>query len=104
MKWRAWDEAGSSTDSGEFDVSVNGFIGFGSNPKMTYNLPLDLTGKSKSNAQSYNIGYINTTDTASLARRVSEMWVNVEWLEATGSQPNRGLTGGMFEMTGGMWG
>jgi hypothetical protein len=52
---------------------------------------VDLTGKTKAQTQNYNIGYINTTDTASLERRVSEMFANVEWLETPA--PVGGLKG-----------
>jgi hypothetical protein len=98
MKLRIWDDAASTTDSTEFNVALNGWCGIGSNPTKVQPSTVDLTGKSKSAVQTFNLGYINTTDSTALERRVSEMWANIEWLETPASPSNLGDYAGEFKI------
>jgi len=78
---RVWDEGGSSSDGDTFSCNSNGWKAANT---AGGNYPVSLSGKTKANVQDYDVGYINVTDTSTRPRRVSELWVNIEWIEAVG--------------------
>ena len=85
---RVWDEGGSSTDGDTFNCNLNGWkTATSSDAAARYGYPANVSAKTKANVQSYNIGYINTTDVATRERRISEMWVNLEWIESGETPP-----------------
>jgi hypothetical protein len=49
---------------------------------------LDLGTRTKANVQDFDIGYDNITDDATRDRRVSALWANVEWIEASVNPPD----------------
>ncbi len=80
---KVWDEGGTPTDgisSNWSTGSAGGWrqLSWGSQPIY------DLTGKTKANVESFDIGYEKVTDTNE--GRISDLWANVEWTESAGAE------------------
>lgn len=78
MQFKFWDEGGSLTNGPTCDkVDINGWNLVDGDE----GLAVDLAGKSKTDAASFEAGYGIVTDT-SVTQRVTALWVYVEWDEA----------------------
>jgi len=72
LLFEVWDDGGTKTQGPTCSCSVNGWR----SPNATENFFVDLTGKTKSQVQNYNIGY---TSTSSNTMRVTTLWANIEY-------------------------
>jgi hypothetical protein len=79
MQLKLHDEGGTTSTGGSISCNVSGWI-----PPLTaaQHLVVDISSKTKANLASFEVGYENVTDDQTRPRRVSALWVNVEWLEA----------------------
>ena len=86
LRLSLWDEAGTKTDAAtDYNLNVNGWVG-PSNTGFTPGYVIyDAAAKTKANVDSFDAGYTNVTDLAVLERRVTALWVNVEWTEPVAS-------------------
>lgn len=82
MNMKLWDDGGTLTTGPTLNVNVNGWIKL---VNSTY-LYFDAAGKTKTNIDSFDIGYENVTDVATRERRVTALWAEVEWNEASGAR------------------
>jgi hypothetical protein len=78
MGFSVWDETGSKTDGPKNFISVNGW----QISRTNEHLCVDLTGVSKAQLAQYNIGY-TAFGGSGLAKRVSAIWANVEYVPST---------------------
>lgn len=76
---RIKDEGGTATDGPSYSDAINGWRKMNTNEHYAYN----LAGKTKTNVNAFQAGYKGNTG-GSNRHRVTALWVNVEWLEATG--------------------
>lgn len=81
MILRMWDESSATTDS----LSISLGNGTWATTTSTQHLVVNTAGKTKANLNNFNIGYKGNSGAS--AKRVSVLWTNVEWLEATGPPP-----------------
>jgi len=75
LLFEVWDDGGTRTQGPTCSCALNGWRV----PNVTENLFVDLTGKTKSQVQNYNIGY---TSTSSNTMRVTTLWANIEYMPA----------------------
>lgn len=90
MRWKLWDEASTVTNGPLVDANTNGWVNTRDTELLVY---YNTTGKTKSNFDSFNAGYENITDVATRERRVTAMWMDVEWIEAASSSRKGTLLG-----------
>ncbi len=77
MITRVWDEVGTSTDSA--------VLSLGNGTWSNFFLAALTAGKTKANLNAFNVGYKGNTGVS--AKSVTAIWMNVEWIEASGSKP-----------------
>lgn len=88
MQLKMWDEAASLTNGGSINCETNGWQLLTAAQTIAY----DASAKTKANVEAFDFGYENFTDDATRPRRVSELWANVEWIEAAGAAAAPGIT------------
>lgn len=99
LRLNLWDEAASLTNGPSATCNVNGWRIMSDTEVLVYN----ASGKTKANLNSFNAGYEDITDViAARPRRISALWVNVEWIEASGAggailQNNSGFLGAIIK-------
>jgi len=80
MRLKIWDDGGTLTNGPSANANVNGWkilvIGATNEHQV-----LTLAGKTKSQVESYDLGYENITDNVTRERRISTLWANVEWTQ-----------------------
>ncbi len=82
MRFKVWDEGGTLASGPTMNANVTTWRLPSDNEHQVY----DATGKTKANLDSFNVGYEILTDTITgRPRRISTLWVNVEWIEAATS-------------------
>lgn len=82
MQFDLWDEAATKTNGPFVNTNVNGWKITTTTESYAYN----AAAKTKANLDSFNVGYEDITDTiVARPRRISAIWLNVEWLEAPAS-------------------
>lgn len=93
MRFNLWDESGNLTNGPDANANVNGWKITNTAETLVYN----ASAKSKANIDSFNVGYEVRTDTlVARPRRISALWVNVEWIEAPASTSKFGPLLGFF--------
>lgn len=80
LRLKLWDESSTLTDGPTVAANVSGWRRINENEGLVYN----ASGKTKANIDGFTVGYENITDLATRDRRVTALWANVEWIEATG--------------------
>lgn len=83
MQLELWNESGGQTGGPIFDVNINGWKILATSDHLVF----DASGKTKANINSFNAGYEPRTDSEARERRVTALWVNVEWLESAAPSP-----------------
>jgi len=78
MRLKLWEEDATLTNGPTMDVGLNGWRIL----TTAEHLVFDADGKTKANVESFDYGYENITDVATRERRITALWVNVEWIEA----------------------
>jgi hypothetical protein len=79
MKWSVWNEGGTQTKSAVVSAAINGWRTASDVNSEVF--AVSLAGKTKANLDSYDIGYLVDTSGTN-PRRVTTLWVNVEWKDA----------------------
>ncbi len=82
IKYRIWDEADSSTDGPNCSVDLNGWRIADTDEHLVF----DLGTRSKTDFDSFKAGYLEASNNTRL-KRVTALWVNVEWIEAAAENP-----------------
>lgn len=78
LQLQLWDELGFNSAGPTANCNVVGYKVLSTAEHSVY----DASGKTKADVASFDAGYKNVTDTATRLRKVTALWVNIEWLEA----------------------
>lgn len=88
---KIWDEASVLTNGPLIAANINGWRIASVGPTNEHQV-FDLGARTKANVQDFDVGYDNNSVQATRERRVTALWVNVEWIEgAPPSGPAAGL-------------
>ena len=89
--FQVWDENGTNTPGPAFSTAVNGWrIGaIGSNDEHQV---FDIGTLARADAQAFNIGY-KANSGSGVAKFVTSLWANVEWIEGSGAGTNQAPNG-----------
>jgi hypothetical protein len=90
MRLKLWEEDATLTNGPTVATGLNGWRILDTDEHLVF----DAAGKTKADVESFDYGYENITDVATRERRVTALWVNVEWIEAAGGAavPRRRIT------------
>ncbi len=88
MRLKLWEEDATLTNGPTVATGLNGWRILDADEHLVF----DSSGKTKANIESFDFGYENITDVATRARRITALWVNVEWIEAAAAG-GIGITG-----------
>jgi hypothetical protein len=87
MLLRIWDQAGTPTDGPSISLPSSTWKILSTVEHLAYN----ASGKTKANFDSFDVGYIGGAADG-YTKQIGDLWVNVEWLEASAPPANPGIT------------
>jgi len=77
LRLRMWDDTGTPTDGPTIALTNGSWTIATTSQHQVF----DTTGKSKAALNAFSAGYVGSSGAS--AKRVTTLWVNVEWIEAT---------------------